>query len=77
MKNLLLTLLAALTVTACGGGLGGAGGGGTGTGGDSLTGAPVDDFANQDLVVQKVDKDDVRDIIQQEKCWLMTTRTTR
>ena len=67
MKNLLLTLLAALTVTACGGGLGGAGGGGAGTGGDSLTGAPVDDFANQDLVVQKVDKDDVRDIIQQEK----------
>ena len=67
MKNLLLTLLAALTVTACGGGLGGAGGGGAGTGGDSLTGAPVDDFANQDLVVQKVDKDDVRDIIREEK----------
>lgn len=60
MKSLLLTLLAALTVTACGGGLGGAGGGGAGTGGDSLTGAPVDDFANQDLVVQKVDKDDVK-----------------
>ncbi len=59
MKTLLLTLLTAFMLTACGGALGPINGGAN----DSLTGDTMD----QDLVVQKVDKDDVRDIIQQEK----------
>ena len=63
MKNLLLAAMAALMLTACGG----LGGGGATTTGDSLTGGTLTGGAEQDLVVQKVDKDDVRDIIQQEK----------
>lgn len=63
MKNLLLAAMAALMLTACGG----LGGGGATNAGDSLTGGTLTGGAEQDLVVQKVDKDDVRDIIQQEK----------
>ena len=59
MRTLLLTVFAAFMLTACAGALGPVGGAT-----DSLTG---DTTMDQDLVVQKVDKDDVRDIIQQEK----------
>ena len=63
MRTLLLTVFAAFMLTACAGMLGPIGG--ATTTGDSLTGDTT--AMNQDLVVQKVDKDDVRDIIQQEK----------
>ena len=72
MKNLFFTLFVALMLSACGSRYPGEAGaaGGNGSGGTS---APTSLFgsssanAEQDIIVQKVDKDDVRDIIREEK----------
>lgn len=63
MRNLLLTLLVAGAFVACGQRASSADGGGLTGALDSIGGAD----ATGDVVVQKVDKDDVRDIIRQEK----------
>ena len=72
MKNLFFTLFAALMLSACGSRYPGEAGAAGGNG-DGGTSAPTSLFgsssanAEQDIIVQKVDKDDVRDIIREEK----------
>ena len=64
MRTLLLTVFAAFMLTACGA----FGGPVTGdSAGGLMTSVGGSVAGTDDLVVQKVDKDDVRDIIQQEK----------
>lgn len=73
MRNLLLTLFVALVLCACGSrypGEGGAAGGDNGGAPSTLLGSAFGSTsaeAEQDIIVQKVDKDDVRDIIREEK----------
>lgn len=70
MRNLLLTFLVALVLCACGSRYPGENAGSNGGGGTLLSGiggGSATDTAEQDIIVQKVDKDDVRDIIKEEK----------
>lgn len=71
MKNLFVTFLVALALSACGARYpsGGTSGGSSSTSlfGSSGSGGSIPADAEQDIIVQKVDKDDVRDIIREER----------
>ncbi len=66
MKNLLLTFSVALVLCACGARYPGQNGAAGSSAPSTLLGSSSTE-AEQDIIVQKVDKDDVRDIIREEK----------